>query len=394
MKEVPISDLVDEKISGEWGVEPSNGLSIKVLRTTNFTNEGKLKLDSVVEREIDRKIVDRKRLKYGDTIIEKSGGSPNQPVGRVVLFDLDTDEPFLCNNFTAILRPTKDVNPRYFFWSLFSKHLNKSTLRYQNKTTGILNLKLERYLEEEKIKLPDLKTQQKIAGILEQADAARQKRKQSNQLTEQFLQSAFLEMFGDFRLMIPRYEIKKLGEIAERVTDGEHTTPIRQASGIKLLSARNIKNGYFDFEAGVDYIGEDEYNRMNKRVKPQLNDVLLSCSGTIGRVLTVKINEPFQLVRSVALIRINQDVLHPVYLEYLLRSDYGQFEIDKRANKSSQANIFTNPIKDIPIVIPPLPLQQKFAALVEQVERLRAKQRESERELDNLFQSLMQKYFG
>lgn len=196
MNQQRIIDLVEEKISGEWGTESLNGNGVKVLRTTNFTNEGRLRFDSVVDREIGSKIVEKKKLKFGDTIIEKSGGSPNEPVGRVVLFNIKSDEPFLCNNFTAILRPKSSVYPQYFFWSLYSKHLNNVTLRYQNKTTGILNLKLERYLEEEKINVPDLKTQQKIANILEQADAARQKRKQANQLTEQFLQSAFLERLG------------------------------------------------------------------------------------------------------------------------------------------------------------------------------------------------------
>ena len=51
-------------------------------------------------------------------------------------------------------------------------------------------------------------------------------------------------------------------------------------------------------------------------------------------------------------------------------------------------------MKQIEFPLPPLPLQQKFATLVEQVEQLRNKQKESEKQLDNLFQSLMQRYFG
>ena len=103
MNQQRIIDLVEEKISGEWGTESLNGNGVKVLRTTNFTNEGRLRFDSVVDREIDSKIVEKKKLKFGDTIIEKSGGSPNQPVGRVVLFNIKSDDPFLCNNFTGTI---------------------------------------------------------------------------------------------------------------------------------------------------------------------------------------------------------------------------------------------------------------------------------------------------
>jgi len=71
MNQQRIIDLVEEKISGEWGTESLNGNGVKVLRTTNFTNEGRLRFDSVVDREIDSKIVEKKKLKFGDTRIKK-----------------------------------------------------------------------------------------------------------------------------------------------------------------------------------------------------------------------------------------------------------------------------------------------------------------------------------
>ena len=53
MQRAKIIDILSEKMAGEWGTDPRNGKSVKVLRTTNFTNEGKLNLGSVVERDID-----------------------------------------------------------------------------------------------------------------------------------------------------------------------------------------------------------------------------------------------------------------------------------------------------------------------------------------------------
>ena len=112
-----ITNLIEKPISGEWGKEPLIDPIIKVLRSTNFTNDGKLDLSNVVERSISQNKIELKSLKYGDIIIEKSGGSPNQPVGRVVYYD-QKDGEYLFSNFTSALRPKECVFPRYLFFLL------------------------------------------------------------------------------------------------------------------------------------------------------------------------------------------------------------------------------------------------------------------------------------
>ena len=196
MRFVTISEVVAEKISGEWGDEPSPNEHENVLRTTNFTNNGRLDYRKVVQRRIEPDKISIKKLVKGDVLIEKSGGSPTQPVGRVVFFDRD-DETYLCNNFTSILRPSENVFPKYFFYCLFYLHLSNRTLRYQNKTTGIINLKLDRYLGTEKIPLPAIEEQIKIVGVLDQADELRRQRKEVITLIDEYLKSVFVEMFGD-----------------------------------------------------------------------------------------------------------------------------------------------------------------------------------------------------
>ena len=165
MDKVILKDIVEKPITGEWGNE---GNTVNILRTTNFTNEGFIDYSKVVKRDVEQKKINSKKLLKGDLIIEKSGGSPTQPVGRVVYFD--SDEIFLCNNFTAILRPKKEqVVPKYLHYLLFTGHKFGFTSAYQNKTTGIINLQLAKYLEGTKIPLPPLPQQQKIASILDAA---------------------------------------------------------------------------------------------------------------------------------------------------------------------------------------------------------------------------------
>ena len=80
-------DITGKALAGEWGNDDETGTGIPVLRTTNFTNEGVVNYDSVVTRSITKKNIEDKFLCPGDIIIEKSGGSDKQPVGRVIFYE-------------------------------------------------------------------------------------------------------------------------------------------------------------------------------------------------------------------------------------------------------------------------------------------------------------------
>ena len=80
-------DITGKAISGEWGTDDLVGNGVPVLRTTNFSNIGVVNFNNVVTRQIVKKSISEKLLRYGDIIIEKSGGSDKQPVGRVVFFE-------------------------------------------------------------------------------------------------------------------------------------------------------------------------------------------------------------------------------------------------------------------------------------------------------------------
>jgi type I restriction enzyme S subunit len=206
-----LKNVIYKPLSGEWGDGEGE---TNILRTTNFTNDGKLNLDEVVTRNIELKKISQKQLKYGDTIIEKSGGSPNQPVGRVVYFD-QKEGTFLCNNFTSVIRGKSEIDKRYLFWFLFNNHLTKNTLKYQNKTTGIINLQLERYIEEIQIPLPPLHIQKQIAQILDTADALKRKDQQLLKKYDELAQAIFIDMFGDPVKNEKGWEVKKLSQVLD-----------------------------------------------------------------------------------------------------------------------------------------------------------------------------------
>lgn len=122
------------------------------------------------------------------------------------------------------------------------------------------------------------------------------------------------------RTVFPKdWNIKTLAELPSRITDGEHLTPDRTSSGHYLLSARNVLNGRIDVQ-DVDYVGDEEFYRIRARCNPEPGDVLLSCSGTIGRVALVPPKMNCVLVRSAALIKPCLSNSNGSYLQYWLQS--------------------------------------------------------------------------
>lgn len=209
---------------------------------------------------------------------------------------------------------------------------------------------------------------------------------------DQLIKSRFVEMFGDIDCNTKNWPIITLEELAELITDGEHSTPKRCDKGIYLLSARNILNHSLKLD-DVDYIDEAEYDRISKRVIPKAGDILLSCSGSVGRCCMAPMEIKFQLVRSVALIRFKSEI-SPIFAEYMITSDWFQRQINSLKTASSQANLFQGRIKKLKGFVPDMNLQYEFIKVVNQINKLKSDVQKSIDETQLLMDSLMQEYFG
>ena len=157
---------------------------------------------------------------------------------------------------------------------------------------------------------------------------------------------------------------KTIGEIASKITDGEHSTPkrVEQFCGFYLLSARNIHNGEIRLD-DVDFVTENEYERIRKRCNPNKNDILISCSGSIGRVCVIQDNNKYVMVRSAAMVKLLQD--NPFYIAYMLQSFNVQQQIEKTKKQSCQANLFLGAIKQLLIPVPTLPEQVEIVRILD-----------------------------
>lgn len=150
---------------GIWGYDQKNDDNdIKCLRVADFDFE-KLTHSDVETVRNNPGIPERKLLKSGDILIEKSGGGEKQLVGRAIIFD--RQEKITCANFIDIVRLKKDVSPKFFVYQLYSAYTAKLNLKSIKQNTGIQNLDLFSYFSELYV-VPEYEQQLKIAKYLDE----------------------------------------------------------------------------------------------------------------------------------------------------------------------------------------------------------------------------------
>lgn len=155
-----------------------------------------------------------------------------------------------------------------------------------------------------------------------------------------------------------------LDEIAKKITDGEHSTPNRvdEFCGYYLLSARNVRNDKLDLD-NVDYVDRNEYEKIRGRCNPKKNDILISCSGSVGRTCVINDNNYYVMVRSAALVSVVG--CNPRFIMYMIMSGTVQGEIKMLSKQTAQANFFIGAIAALKIPFPPIEEQNEIVHLLD-----------------------------
>ena len=347
METTPVKDYIDDSFPGEWGTEDKDGNGVKVIRTTNFTNSGKLNLADVVTRSIeDRKVV-RKQIKKYDTILERSGGTADNPVGRVVLFE--EDNLFLCNNFTQVLR-FKDVDPRFAFYALYYFYqTNRTAIRSMgSKTTGIQNLNMSKYLE---IGIPNAsdEDQKAFVTIAEQAD----KSKFGD------FKSQFIEMFGNPVTNTKGWKTAKIKDVAPEMPSKEQLSGkiwLLNLDMIESNTGRIIEKVYEDVENALSVQSFDEGNVLFSKLRPYLNKVVIP-------------DEPGMATTELVPLRPEPSKLHKVFLSHLLRGNQFVNYANDIAGGTKMPRMPLTELRNFDCILPPMDKQLEFVFIAEQVDK-------------------------
>jgi type I restriction enzyme S subunit len=162
-----LGELLDVSIGGIWGSDAGEDeVDVFVYRSTELIKDGHLKEELTVRRSITIKQLDSRKLEKGDLLLEKSGGGPKTPVGRVGLVK-ELSGASVCSNFMQLMRPKKkEVLPLYLHYFLHHFHIAGHTEDLQNNSTNIRNLKTTEYMGIE-IPVPPLNEQKQIVARLD-----------------------------------------------------------------------------------------------------------------------------------------------------------------------------------------------------------------------------------
>lgn len=244
-------------------------------------------------------------------------------------------------------------------------------------------------LTEAKIPVPSLEEQERIVSILEKAESAIYKREESNKLLDELVKSRFIEMFGNCEDITST----ELDNICIKITDGTHQSPKFVNEGIPFLFVSNIVNNKIDYRTDR-FISREEYELLIKRTPIEIGDILLTSVGSYGNPAIVESVREFCFQRHIAYLKPNKEYINSYYLHSALQTPYVRRQIDRKVKGIAQKTLNLSELKKIRINIPPIDRQKEFENFYLQVDKSRFKMQGSLKELQNNFNSLMQKAFN
>lgn len=376
---VKLIDVTGKVVSGEWGNDDLVGNGIPVLRTTNFNNDGTINYDNIVTRSITKTKINDKYLLNGDILIEKSGGSDTKPVGRVVYFEGE-EKKYLYNNFTGLLRikDKKEWYPKYIFYSLYANYKRGGTKIYQNKTTGLHNLKTENYISTFCIKQIPLQEQVDICNKLNRIKNIIDKKQLQLVEYAKLTHSLFIEMFGDPILNPRKWDIRKLNEITALITNGN--TPKGGDKnyvddGILFIRSQNVWKKQLILD-DVAYIDTATHKSM-KKSSVHNKDILITKTGrvntensSLGRAaLFCGLDDSANINGHVYLVRLNGTIMPEYVVEVLTSDAYRKYIRKVCVGGIDKRQINLEQVEDFPIIIPPIENQRIFVFYIKNINK-------------------------
>ncbi len=244
------------------------------------------------------------------------------------------------------------------------------------------------------IPLPPLETQSRIVSELDLLQSIIDKQQAQLKELDTLAQAIFYDMFGDPVENEKGWEVKKLGEITNKISDGVHAKPNYTETGMPFISVVNINRGKLIFD-DCKYVSQIDGETFNKRTKPEKGDILYTKVGaTYGISALVDVDIDFCLYVSVCLIKPKRELLDSLFLTHMMRLPYIKNQADERIRGIGVPDLHLNQISAFDVIVPPLSLQQTFAQKIESIERQKELINQSIREARALFDSRMEYYFG
>ncbi|MGG6270161.1 restriction endonuclease subunit S [Leptolyngbya sp. AN03gr2] len=190
-----------------------------------------------------------------------------------------------------------------------------------------------------------------------------------------------------------KIDVKTIDEITEKVIDYRGKTPQKTDRGIKLITAKVIKDGYV-VDGNHEYISEETYKDWMTRGFPQKNDVLITTEAPLGEVALLRTNEKIALAQRVILLRGKPNLIDQIYYMYALKTSFVQEQLKARSVSTTVAGIKQSDLLEVKIPYLPIDEQKRIAAIAQKCDRIRRVRRASQRVSDRYLQCVFSRMFG
>jgi len=387
-----------EYLNGLWRGKKPPYVNVKVLRNTNFNNDGTLSLEDVAELPVEEKQFRIRKLVAGDIILERSGGGPKQPVGRVVFFDLP-QEDYSFSNFTTCIR-VKDwevLNPEFLLYYLLSFYNQGNTNELQQRTTGIRNLNFSDY-KKIAIPLPMIKEQTSIIFVLRKLQQAIAQQEQIITKTKELKRSLMHRLFTyglrgeelketEIGLMPKSWVVKRIENIVEKTSQKD----MRKKPDVqfKYIDVSSISNDSFKITGSTTYKGSEAPSRARKIVR--VNDVLFATvRPTLKRIAYVGNEFDGEICSTAFCILRSVSTLSSRYLYYCVQRDSFIESLGKLQRGASYPAITDGNIKDQLIPFPTSEEQKDIADILRDIDNKIDHETAKKDMLQELFKSMLQ----
>lgn len=371
-------------------VEQSNNI---VLRSNNIDLvAGKLDFSELKYLKVGFVIPEDKRLRKGSLFICMSNGSKAH-LGKVAY--VDKDYAYAFGGFMGQITPAKDVDGLYLHYAL-SSPFYKEYIKSLSEGANINNLKFKD-LSEFIIKYPPLSEQQRIVERLDSAFAhidelkanAEKQVSEARALFQKALEKAMEPKEG-----WEESEFKDLCSFIRGPFGGSLKKECFKESGYAVYEQQNAIYDRFTFRYFID---KEKFNSMS-RFAVKAGDLIMSCSGTIGKVAIIPDNAQEGIINQALLKLTPKNKIDKFYLKYLMESEFFKELIAQYSDGAAIKNIASVAIlKDIKLTIPSVNDQRHIVArldsLSENVKKLEEVERKTIAECDALKQALLRKVF-
>lgn len=349
----------------------------------------KIDFATIKQTRFEKSELERYSVQKGDLLICEGGD-----IGRAAIWN--KDEPMLYQNALHRVRFNGSVVPRFCLLYLrFLKNIGLLDSQY-GKGVTIKHL-VKSSLLSIPIPIPPLPEQEKIVSELDCLSGILEKKRQQLKELDALAQSIFYEMFGDPVTNEREWEVKEIQEIfkvtsSKRILQSEwkeNGIPFfKVAEIVALIKGEKINPSVF--------IDETNYEELCKaNLVPTEGDILITSRGTLGQCYIVKKGDRFYFQDGmITWLSPKKNLATPIFTKGVFLNDSFFESLSNIANNSTIAYISIKQLSKMRLILPPLPLQQTFATKIEAIESQKALIKQSLGEVETLFNSRMQEYFG